>query len=84
LASREAPDHLERVESVPAFMLPVVTYDVMMARRMHCEPFERLQPAPQVFWDIWQKQAPEQVHLERVESVPAFMLPVVTYDEIPA
>jgi hypothetical protein len=48
------------------------------------EPLGCLQAAPIRFWEIWFRVASMTVEAERMPSIPAFMMPVVTYDPIQA
>ncbi|MEO7890510.1 MAG: hypothetical protein ABIW19_10960 [Vicinamibacterales bacterium] len=43
-----------------------------------------IRPAPNVFWEVWEHVASLTPAVERMPSIPAFMMPVVTYDPLPA
>jgi hypothetical protein len=45
---------------------------------------EVLKPAPDVFWDTWERVASERMQAERMLSIPAYMMPAVTNDPLPA
>ena len=55
-----------------------------IAAKYHREPLADLKPAPPVFWNIWNQLVERSVSAERMPSIPAFMIPVVTYDPLPA
>lgn len=55
-----------------------------LAERHGVEPLANLKAAPLQFWSIWNRLAQETLPAERMLSIPAFMMPVVTYDPIPA
>jgi hypothetical protein len=35
-----------------------------------------------VFWDVWARAVNENMSAERIPSVPAYMIPVVTHEPI--
>jgi hypothetical protein len=50
----------------------------------HPRGLEALRPAPDVFWEAWERVASERMEAERMPSIPAYMLPAVTHDPLPA
>jgi hypothetical protein len=41
-------------------------------------------PAPAMFWEIWDRANAATIQAERMPSIPAYMMPVVTHDTVPA
>jgi hypothetical protein len=66
-----------------AFECTVSGY-LQLSAQQHIEPLASLRPAPGIFWEFWNKGAPEAPPSERLPSIPAFMIPVVTYDAVQA
>ena len=54
-----------------------------LALKHHQEPLASLMPAPAVFWETWKDAAQQKVQAERMPSVDAYMLPVVTHEPLP-
>jgi hypothetical protein len=48
------------------------------------DPLSQLKPAPAMFWDMWRSRAAETVQAERMPSIPAFMMPVVSHEPLQA
>jgi hypothetical protein len=55
-----------------------------LSERHHVEPLSTLKPAPAWAWDTWKMLAQAKLQAERVPSIPAYMMPVVQYDALPA
>jgi hypothetical protein len=65
-----------------AFERTVSGYFVM-ATRHHREPLAGLPPAPDGFWDVWQRLADQQtMQAEPIPSIPGHMIPVVTDEPV--
>jgi hypothetical protein len=61
-----------------------VSGHVLLCRKYHREPLSGLKPAPRMFWLAWAKVATEKMSTEKMLSLPAFMIPAVTYEQIQA
>ena len=48
------------------------------------EPLSSLKPAPDVFWQAWERASTSLMTLERIPTLPAYVIRAVTYDEISA
>jgi hypothetical protein len=58
---------------------------ITLAAKHQLEPLASLKAAPDVFWDIWDRIAGQAgASLEQMPSIPAYMIPVVSNDPIPA
>lgn len=58
---------------------------ITLAQRHHQKPFEILQPAPKLFWDIWTKETAERsLDGEPIPTIPGFMLQAVTHERLQA
>lgn len=55
-----------------------------IAADQHTIPLASLAEAPDIFWEIWNRVVPSHVQAERMPSIPAFMVPAVTYDQVSA
>lgn len=64
-----------------AFERTVEAYFALSAK-YHTEPLSTLGPAPEPFWLVWERIVTRTVEAERIPSVPAFMLPVVSHDTV--
>jgi hypothetical protein len=65
-----------------AFEKTVYGY-IELAHRYQQRPFETLRPAPEGFWEIWQKVAGERtMPAEPIPFIPGHMIPAVTDEPV--
>jgi hypothetical protein len=57
---------------------------LVVAEQQHLEPLASLKPAPTPFWEAWIRLVESTPLVERMPSIPAFMMPAVSYDPIQA
>jgi hypothetical protein len=58
---------------------------IMLANRNGQEPFEKLRPAPRMFWDIWTKETAQRALTgEPILALPGYMLTAVTDERLQA
>jgi hypothetical protein len=73
-------------EAKKAFEQTVSGY-VQVGLKQGKAPLSSLGPAPNVFWEIWNRLVqphPDTERMPSIPSVPAFMIPVVSHDPLPA
>jgi hypothetical protein len=76
--------HGEDVERAKLAFERTVSGHLQLAAKYHQEPLASLQPAPNIFWDLWKLRAEKTVEATRISSSAAYMLPVVSNDPLQA
>jgi hypothetical protein len=67
-----------------AFERTVAGYVKQLGTGQDIDPLSSLQPAPLIFWDLWNRTVSASVQAERISTIPAFLIPVVTHESLPA